>query len=457
MSVIRLRKILFKKEELSLINNMISNMKSHVSIIDAKNVLISTDLRENISGERYPILAEKEVIGYVIGEKEVESLVLLITYFVNSEIEKKKFETEILEKYRELALLYNFSERMATSLNIEEIAGLAIAEAKKYIPATVASVMIQNEYTGKLEIASEFSKYNNRFVFNAEDAIINNILMEGKAEIIDDLPRDSRHTKSMAKIKSMICVPIMVKNANLGIIVFGHEKHNMYSNDHLKLFWAIAFQTAVSIENAKLYSVLEETFFQTIKALAESLEMRDPYTGGHTQRVMNYSMVIGSSMGLSKAYMSRLKLAALMHDIGKIGIGDSILLKGGKLTSEEFKIMKKHTEYGSEVLKNIKHFNDILPGVRNHHERYDGKGYPDGLKGEKIPLMGRIIAVADSFDAMVSDRPYRKALDLEFAIDELKQNAGTQFDPKIVKAFVKVYNEKGLQGLLDFTEEDYFI
>lgn len=162
-------------------------------------------------------------------------------------------------------------------------------------------------------------------------------------------------------------------------------------------------------------------------------------------------------MGLSKAYMSRLKLAALMHDIGKIGIGDSILLKGGKLTSEEFKIMKKHTEYGSEVLKNIKHFNDILPGVRNHHERYDGKGYPDGLKGEKIPLMGRIIAVADSFDAMVSDRPYRKALDLEFAIDELKQNAGTQFDPKIVKAFVKVYNEKGLQGLLDFTEEDYFI
>lgn len=144
-------------------------------------------------------------------------------------------------------------------------------------------------------------------------------------------------------------------------------------------------------------------------------------------------------MSLTEKELTALRLAAILHDIGKIGVSDSVLLKPGRLTDEEFSAIKKHTEYGSEILKHIKEFKALIPGVRGHHERYDGKGYPDGLRGKDIPVSALIIAVADSFDAMTSDRPYRKGLGIETAIEELRKNSGTQFAPEMVEAFIRVY------------------
>ena len=171
-------------------------------------------------------------------------------------------------------------------------------------------------------------------------------------------------------------------------------------------------------------------------ALAEALEKRDYYTGGHTNRVSAYCMSIGNRLSLGEKETESLWLASILHDIGKIGVADRVLQKPGQLDNEEFALMSRHSEYGSEILSHMKSHRAVVPGVRGHHEKYDGTGYPDRLKGSDIPLVARIICVADAFDAMTSDRPYRKALSSREAFAELKRCRGTQFDPDIVDVFL---------------------
>jgi HD-GYP domain-containing protein (c-di-GMP phosphodiesterase class II) len=193
------------------------------------------------------------------------------------------------------------------------------------------------------------------------------------------------------------------------------------------------------IENARLYSQLRNTFLATANVLAETIEKRDPYTGGHTRRVMDYALSLGNGLNLNDEEKTRLRLAAILHDIGKIGVRDKILLKTAQLDGEEIKNIENHTILGEEILKGIDHLDDILPGVRNHHERYDGSGYPDGLAGKDIDIIARIIAVADAYDAMTTDRPYRRARSHSQAVAEIKKGSGTQFDPQIVEVFLNIF------------------
>ena len=205
---------------------------------------------------------------------------------------------------------------------------------------------------------------------------------------------------------------------------------------------ALANQVAIAIENANLYQELMDTFYATAEALAETIEKRDPYTGGHTKRVLRYSYRIGKTLGFSKKELENLKLAAILHDVGKIGVSDNILLKKGKLSPEEAAQMHLHPRYGAEILSHVKQLKDVIPSVRSHHERIDGSGYPDKLKGDDIPGMAKIIAVADAFDAMTTDRPYRKAMSNEEAFEELRRHAGVQFDREIVHAFITLIGVK---------------
>ena len=172
-----------------------------------------------------------------------------------------------------------------------------------------------------------------------------------------------------------------------------------------------------------------------IKRVAEAIEKRDCFTGGHTRRVMGYSLAIGAVMGLQESDMQRLETASMLHDIGNIGVRDSILLKPAPLDATEFEEMKKHTIYGEEILTPIERLKGTLPGVRGHHERYDGSGYPDGKREDEIDITARIIGVADSFDAMTSKRPYRLGLSMDHAFEELKRCSGELYDPKVVDAF----------------------
>lgn len=193
-------------------------------------------------------------------------------------------------------------------------------------------------------------------------------------------------------------------------------------------------------ELEKAYEYLNISFHASVQALAVAVDARDPYTAGHVTRVMDYSKLIGKEMGLNQDAINQLLLAAQLHDIGKIGIPDTVLLKPGRLTDDEYALIKTHPDIGISILKNIPDFNNILPAVRHHHERYDGNGYPCGLLGSDIPLEARIIAVADAYDAMTTNRPYRHSLSLSIALQELVKNSGTQFDPEIIDVFIQILN-----------------
>jgi len=206
------------------------------------------------------------------------------------------------------------------------------------------------------------------------------------------------------------------------------------------------------MDNASLYEDLEMSYFSTVKALARAIEVKDPYTYGHSERVTEYAMVIGKKLDLSEWDLRNLKYAAALHDIGKLGISGHILNKPGALSEDEFVHIKTHPQMGDSIMEPVSFLKEPREIILHHHERWDGNGYPEGLKGNKIPLGARILSVADSFEAMMSDRPYRKALDLQDAIKEIEDNAGTQFDPVVVTAFIAALDEDGGQVVISFSE-----
>jgi len=189
------------------------------------------------------------------------------------------------------------------------------------------------------------------------------------------------------------------------------------------------------------YMQMRQTFLDTIKSLSVAIDAKDPYTKGHSSRVANYVVSLAREMKMPEDKVEMLQYIALIHDVGKVSIPEDILKKDQLLSDEEFGIMRTHCEAGAEVLQSIKFFAPASDVIRHHHERWDGLGYPDHIKGEDIPISARILAVADAFDAMTSDRPYRKALKPDIALKELEEGAGSQFDPKVVKAFMRVFHK----------------
>ncbi len=199
-----------------------------------------------------------------------------------------------------------------------------------------------------------------------------------------------------------------------------------------------AIAAPAPVVSASMPGASHDLVVQTVTVLAQAVELRDKYTGGHTQRVTTYALLLADRLGLSLQDRRLLQIGVPLHDIGKIGVDDAILRKPGALTVEEFESMRSHTVRGADILASIPDLAAVLPIVRSHHERWDGRGYPDGLAGDAIPLLSRVVAVADAFDAMVSDRPYRKGLPLYKAFAEMAAQAGAQFDPKCVQAFLEL-------------------
>jgi putative nucleotidyltransferase with HDIG domain len=214
-----------------------------------------------------------------------------------------------------------------------------------------------------------------------------------------------------------------------------------FTEDDLCLADALAAHVSAAIEGAQLLKKQRDLFQKTIEILAQAVELRDDYTGGHTQRVTKYATMLAEKLELPDDQVEIIKIGGPLHDIGKIGIDDAILRKPGKLTPEEFAAMQKHTTMGAEILQTVPELHRIIPLVRSHHERWDGTGYPDRLAGEDIPFIARIVAVADAFDAMTSHRPYhenKKGRTPQWAFAEVERQAGRQFDPRCARAFLEI-------------------
>ena len=240
--------------------------------------------------------------------------------------------------------------------------------------------------------------------------------------------------------RSLLIHPLVRGNQIYGAVI-GVDKHGADARINtidINLVDTTVASVKVFLDNAALYQDQHRMFLGTLEALTASIDAKDAYTCGHSRRVALLSQKIGAAAGLHEERVRRVHIAGLVHDVGKIGIPESVLCKPGRLTDEEFEIIKTHPDIGARILRDIPHFEDVIPGVLHHHERYDGKGYPAGLTGNSIPEFGRIIAVADSFDAMSSTRTYRSALHRARVLDEMRRCAGTQFDPIFVESFLSI-------------------
>lgn len=265
-----------------------------------------------------------------------------------------------------------------------------------------------------------------------------------------------RLNDQMQMLNVVACVPAYYMDKLLAVLLLGAKNdEGKFVQEELEFFNALVSDVAMALRNAQLFAEVKKEaeknrslFLQTTLVLSSTIEAKDYYTKGHTERVTHYAIAIARQMAANgsasfpESFFEGLYIAGLLHDIGKIGIPETILTKSGKLTKEEFEIMKNHTIKGLEILKPLTGIEECKKGVKSHHERYDGKGYPDGLKGESIPMIAAIIAVADAFDAMTSDRPYRKGSSQQAAMNEIKKYVGVQFNPLPVKALVELH-EKG--------------
>lgn len=354
----------------------------------------------------------------------------------------------IEEKTERLSLLSHLGQILNSTLDHKEVRRRAMEAATQLMKAEVSSLLLIDEQRNQLyfEVAlGEQEETIKKITLNLGEGIAGWVAMKGEPLIVNAPETDPRFFRGVDdriefKTRNLICVPVKVKERAIGVLEAINKKGGEdFDEEDLSLFLSLSDQVAIALDNARLYQELEEMFFQTAESLADAIEKRDPYTGGHTQRVTQYSLTLAKYLQLKPIEMKWLKISAVLHDIGKIGIDDQILRKPERLNPEEFDEIKRHAVMGAEIIDHIKQLKHIIPGVKYHHEQLDGTGYPEGLKGEKIPIPAKIVAVADTYDAMTTDRPYRRALSKEMAIKELKRCTGTQFDQDVVEAFIRAY------------------
>ncbi len=352
---------------------------------------------------------------------------------------------------KEIVSLYEISKAMGSSIELDELLNLILDTAVREFGANLGSILLWDEKTKCLKPKASLGSIGsepNQELPSQNDAFIELIITKAEPQILDEtnLRHMLRDDDRISAVKSAIIHPLLAKGKAIGVLnLIRSHKSAAFTKGQLQSLSIIASEAASAIEKSRLYENLKESYLETIAALANAVEARDSYTRGHTERVWYLAQFLAKQMGWEEEKMWEVKMGGTLHDIGKIGVPDAILNKTGRLTPEEFEIMKLHPQQGVRILEGISFLTPALPYVLYHHERYDGKGYPQGLTKEDIPVQGRLMAVVDTFDAISSDRPYRKSKGFTKALDEIRENAGTQFDPSVVELLIYTWSK----GLID--------
>jgi putative nucleotidyltransferase with HDIG domain len=368
----------------------------------------------------------------LIMERELEA---------KSEVERLNVQLE--QKIKEKSLLYDIIESLSKINRSETLFEFIVKMASEACNAEGACFLI---YERDLLSMLLLTQYGLKRVKPGAKAIL--IPHPGGRHAVEDrfLKNCFGHSDGgpafvdrVIRTEGLMSVPVKIRRQPFGVLVVARNKVNVpFSADDEFLVSFLAEKAALSVENMALYDHLKENLFATLGALVSAIEAKDLYTQQHSARVTQLALKIAGKLGCSQEQLRRLEASGPLHDIGKIGIDDHILKKPGKLTDEEFERIKTHPMIGVNIVTPLGLDEEELSVIRNHHERWDGRGYPDGITGNRIPRLARILAVADAFDAMNSNRAYRDALPFESCMKELRQNRGTQFDPEVLDAALPI-------------------
>ncbi len=380
----------------------------------------------------------------------------------SSESDTGAVELNLLERaQRHLSFLHRVSEVLASA---RDLAGLADATLGTILEVTggdrAAFVLRRRDGDGSLEVAAARERVAGPTPFVVSRTLVTSVMEKGLSTFAFDAINDERFSSGRSvlgqQVRSVMCVPLRTSDAILGALyVDSLSAPGRFSEADLELMAALGNQAGVALHRVRLMGEIERLLLDTIRAIAATIDAKDGYTHRHSERVAALARRIALEIGLTADEQQTAELSALLHDVGKIAVPDSILNKPGRLTEAEFDEMKKHPLHGARIISNIQSpaVTAVLPGVQYHHERWDGSGYPEGLRGEQIPLLGRLLGVADFFDAMTSARPYRAASSPEEALAMLRERSGTHFDARIVDAVLRLYarddlRETGWEDLL---------
>ncbi|MHB1325319.1 MAG: HD domain-containing phosphohydrolase [Thermoleophilia bacterium] len=388
-----------------------------------------------------------------------------LSYFRRGmDVEKEKALGAERERADRLKLMLEISTTVSSSLKIDQVLQLLAVRIVDTVGATFCRMSLLDTTGEQLRVVAahpiremELEPSIGTSMSVAELPEYKKAIETRSAVIVggrrqDMLASMPHQADLMGNAKSLLLYPLVVGDRAVGIVCIGEHRsweRSSLSAEKAALCQTIVNQGAVAVGHALSHQALEDAFVGTIRSLAEAIDAKDPSTRGHSDWVSRYALMIGRQMGLDNGELDELVYAGYLHDVGKIGIPDNILRKTSQLSSEEWKLMKKHPIVSARILEPVPLSPVIKAAIRHHHERFDGKGYPYGLAGESIPLAARVLSVADSYEAMTSDRPYRKALSDEQAVAELMRCMGTQFDPGVVEAFLAAL---GRTPAVDFSD-----
>ncbi len=361
---------------------------------------------------------------------------------------------QLEHRVHELGSLYEFGQAVSTSLRLEDVIRLVVETVPPAVHAQAIWVFLWNEEEERLvlqHLGPAPLAPQDEVKYRAGEGLVGWVFIEGRPAKVADVRSDPRwkqepeHEEAVLgfRVKDVLAVPMIHGKKVLGVLLaINRQQGQTFSETDQSLFAALAGQTAVAIENAQLFEDVRAISVATISSLATAIDARDPYTRGHSEDVTKIVVLLARELGWQGADLEMLQFAALLHDVGKIAVPDDILRKPVDLVPDEWDIIYLHPYHSAQILRPVQPLHKIIPWIYHHHERWDGGGYPDRLKGEAIPEGARIIAVVDAFNAITTNRPYHKALSEKEALDEIAVNSGKQFDPTVVKAFLKIMNYK---------------
>lgn len=358
---------------------------------------------------------------------------------------------EMRNKADGLELLFDVNKNIGTIFNLRKLFAAILERALQVMKAKRGSLLIHDQLTDELVARASIGLNESQMGelrVSVEKGIAGWVFKNVKPILLRSVESShyyERDNDQQYAGKNLIACPLTIRKKVFGVICLNDRQGGKpFNKDDQALLGALASQAAIAIENAELYASIRRDYINAVKALAAAVDAKDHYTHGHSNKVMAYSTIIAKELGMNDKEIEKIRYGALLHDVGKIGIAESLLNKTSRLTPKEFDTIAMHPILGVSIVQNIESLRDLIPVILYHHERYNGGGYPEGKAGNGIPIGARIVAVADAWDVMTSDRAYRKALPVSIAVSELKKCSGTQFDPEIVTLFLAALkkNEK---------------